>query len=295
MSNNPYTASWRGTTQLQLTGGSTAGDAIGTQYTIPTARVDTMWSENKASPGVINATSYESEEYVGMITGMVRLSFLAKTNSFLTANLLNELLWNLDSVYKTNQFAIKQDDKFLAQVHDGAYCMGVTLTQAFDPVSAQPGPVSVSVDFKVLYPFNMKPGGATTFSGGSTDAGQITNCTQVDFGSSPTADMVWAYTVTAGRVQRYVPGFNQTRFFNAMASGGFGGSVALVQSPSYDETFGTSGTIRIGQTGAGFAINFLTSHMESTQPYTTDIGTIVQTWACRDLIAGGNPMTITSL
>lgn len=284
MSNPNYSPDWVGNVLLKQTSPS-----VGSQILIPSAHVLSRNPENKQRPEVVNAGAYPSVEALGKKTPTVRIVAYAKASWF-TAALLNALLNDLNTTnltYQTPGFAIGLITPFESRVFDICRCEQVVISQ-----QATGGPLTVTMDFKAVYGDSEAPT-PTTFASASPDAGQLFNLSQVGF--ADTADQVRSWILTLMRVQKWVAFDDSTIYCADIASGGFGGTLVLEQSSTYNVSPTTAATINIGVTGAGVGFSMLLSYDGKNQPMTTDIGTKVRSFAAIDLSAGGNPVSVSAL
>jgi hypothetical protein len=216
---------------------------------------------------------------------------VVKTSSFFTANLLNSLILSTDSNGDTDVWSVLLDDLYLADVYDGAKCAGVHLRQF-----AKGGPMAVSLSFVSMYGDNENPGtifSGTTFSSSTTDPGPVTDVTKITYGG--TADLVQSFSMDLLRPQSYVFYDDGTQFPAGVASGVFTGVMTLTQSVKYSASWGSSGSISIGQTGAGVAITADVSLKQDVKDFKADSRTIVRSYQLYNSASGGAPVAITAM
>ena len=265
--------------------------AAGTQITIPHASAQPRNPVNVTYLAGINSSGFPSGNVAGKRTPSCTITSVVKTSSFFTANLLNSLILSTDSNGDTDVWAILLDDLYAADVYDGAKCTGVHLRQF-----AKGGPMALSLSFVSMYGDNENPGttfAATTFASSSVDPGPVTDVTKVTYGG--TADLVQSFAMDLLRPQSYVVYDDGTQFPAGIASGVFSGVMTLTQSVKYAASWGSSGSISIGQTGAGVAITADVNLKQDIKEFKADSRTIVRSYQLFDSAGGGAPVTIAAM
>lgn len=264
--------------------------AAGTQVTIPHASAQPRNPLNTTYLSGINSSGYASGDVAGKRTPSCTIATVVKASSFFSADLLNSLILATDSNGDTDVWAILLDDLYSADVYDGAKCAGVHLRQF-----AKGGPMALTLAFVSMYGDSENPGtlfSNTTFSGSSGDAGPITDVTKVTYNG--TADLVQSFSMDLIRPQSYIFYDDGTPFPAGIASGVFNGAMALTQSVKYALSWSTTGSVHIGQTGAGVAITADVSRKQDVRDFKGDSRTAVRTYQLYDS-GGGRPVTVTAL
>jgi len=263
----------------------------GTQITIPHASAQPRNPMNVTYLSGINSSGYISGDVAGKRTPSCTVTTVVKTSSFFTANLLNSLILSTDSNGDTDVWAVLLDDLYDPDVYDGAKCSGVHLRQF-----ARGGAMAVSISFISMYGDNENPGtifSGTTFTSSSVDPGPITDVTKISYGG--TADLVQSFSMDLLRPQSYIFYDDGTQFPAGVASGVFNGSMTLTQSVRYSESWISSGSINIGQTGAGVAITADVNLKQDVKDFKADSRTIVRTYQLYDSAGGGAPVTVSAM
>ena len=263
---------------------------VGTQITIPHASAQPRNPTNVSYLTGINSSGYPSGNVAGKRTPSCTITTVVKTSSFFTANLLNSLILLIDANGDSDVWAILLDDLYAADVYDGAKCAGVHLRQF-----AKGGPMALSLAFVSMYGDNENSGAifpATTFTSSSGDPGPITDVTKVTYGG--TADLVQSFSMDLMRPQSYVFYDDGTLYPAGVATGVFTGSMTLTQSVKYAASWGSSGSIEIGQTGAGIAITADLSLKQDVKDFKADSRTVVRSYQLFDS-GGGAPVTVIAM
>jgi hypothetical protein len=261
--------------------------AVGTEILIPTAMVQPVNPKNNSYPGAINATDNESLKLLGNQTPAVSIRTFAKS-SFLTANLLNSLLFSADAAGNTDKYAIQIKSQFRTRQYNLCRC-----AQIVEQQSASGGAVILDLAFAAIYgdSDSNDPSPATFTTTPAPDGGSLIDKSQVKWNS--TADQVKGHTLTLSRVQAPQFSDNGTLYAEEIASGPFSGSLMLTQSDTATTIPGSACTIQIGSAGAGvqFALN-----LNLDAPFTPqDFGFVMHNSGYKLFNSGTVPVVITAL
>jgi len=299
---NPnYAPDFRGWLALKKTSGLSTNPSIGTVYQMPAAEVQAVNPDNLVAPAVVNATSFPSVDAAGKKTPQFLFRTYAKATWF-SAVLLNSFVNNLNSTngtYQTDGYAAALNNVFETLVYDVSRCQYVQISQA-----AASAPVLLESMWRSVYGDSEAPT-PTDFTEPSTaDGGQLVNVSQVGWTGF---DEVQAFTLTLMRPQAWVLYDDGTFYAVDIASGGFGGTLQVVQSPTFNETAGGgannqsgSGVVSVGSTGAGVEFSMLLRRSQIVRPLRTTFGQMITSYDMRDVgqvsgTGGGNPCSMTAM
>jgi hypothetical protein len=310
--------------------------ANGSQRNLFFTEATLMNPYNFAYPSAVNASSFPSQDVLGMRTPMVHLQACLKPrvaagNGWSDADLFNSLI-NVYTNYNSDQFALAfVDDRYTVtsgnlvnagtgfgagiRIWDWARCESLTFSQ-----DALGGPIMVSLAFKsrsgesnwsndntfgggTLYTATNTVSGeaypsAPVFAALTTDAGQETNLSQVDFNGTLGDVRRWSLTLLRGQTyERYLDG---TIYPSEISSKMFSGILEVHQNPRNATYVTGTGTLRINinsdktiSTGR-FRIDMKVNTDNNQLNQTTQAGNLVSTFSLIDLTSGGNPAAITA-
>jgi hypothetical protein len=281
-----------GSVILKKTAGTAGAFVLNTQVGIPMASVQPIRARNISYPGCINATDSVSVSLAGNIMPAVSVRTYMKP-SFLTASLVNSLILATDAVTKlSDEWAMQIKSQYVTRVYSKMKCAGIVFTQA-----AQNGPIAIDMQFVAIYGQDYSgtadDPSPPTFTAFTTDAGAITNKSQVVFNA--TADQVKGWSLALSRIQ--APQFSDTGvlFAEAISSGAFGGALSLSQAPTNTISPSSAITIQLGSAGAGIQ---LALNLNLDGEYTPqDLGFLVgqRAYTLANLSTGAIPCTVTAL
>lgn len=221
------------------------------QVSIPFAQVNPTHPDNVLYPRMGNVSQNLSVAFQGNYTPAVTLRSYFKPSWF-TLNLLKSLILQVDgTTLATDQWAMQIKSQYRTRKFSKGRCTGVRILQQPFQVNQQPTPIIVDIGMIFCYGDH---GGAPqdpsppTFSAAATDAGQLTHKGQIVWTG---ADQVRGMDLAMTREQGYV--FEDDGTLNAVdiATGFFGGGLALPQSSTFTTTPSSTVTVAIGAAAAG--------------------------------------------
>lgn len=281
---------------------------------VPTAKASPSNPLNNSYPGAVNASAFPSLKVYGKRSASVGLTANVKA-SWLNATLIESLLLATDTAGQTDYFSVLLDDNYNPRSYDYSRCTHLSLYQ-----SGSGGPVMCEMGFLTRFGDNelhwlianggVLPDGETVvdvplsgYTGFAPDAGLLDDVSTVDFGSPSTASLVRSWRLNLLRGQGYADFQDGSPWPKDIATGMFGGTLMIEQSPVAGAIVpGTTMTIRlhtrfIGSVSypKGLSINLALS--QDTQQMDEDIsmGNMVRTYTLADLASGGCPVTVTDI
>lgn len=306
------TKSYQGTGMLLRTGGS--GPFSG-QANLPFSKISPINPRNISYPGAVNTSSFASLSVRGKKSPGVSIATFVKPTWF-TADLLNSLLGlpTLDANFDTDRFSIGikhvVNGTAVVRVWDWSRCASISLYQ-----TSAGGPVIMEMGFFSRWGETECPYGTTlldnetlpsapSFSIPSvSDAGPLTDISQVDFSSSTSGtagtesmSQVRSWRLTLMRGQGFVYYADGTYYPKDISSAMFGGSLVIEQSPTSLIVPTTAANIRMSTqatTGSRFKMDLSLSLDSESLDHDLGFGNIVRTYT---LLAsgGGNPIALTA-
>lgn len=279
---------------LQKTGGAAASPTVGTTTYVPGIAYPSN-PFNKAYPAVINKAGFQTVIVLGKKTPSIALQLPVKTTWFTAVNLNDIIGTNLDANSQTGKYAINvYDGSAVAygnstngnRVYDVSRCAQITISQR-----SEGGPLACDLAWLSLYG-DSEMGTPTSFAAPATDPGSLTDITKVSWNS--TADQVRGFALTMLRGQGYVMYDDGTVYGTDLATGAFGGTLVMDQSPTASIIPSTAATIQIGSAGAGVQFALALSLDENHQPHTTALGNIRRTFTLYKT-DGTNPCVMSAM
>lgn len=262
--------------------------STGTQVNIPAALVSPRNPENISIGSVINAANYPTVSIRGKKAPVITVQAPIKANWF-SANLLNSLVMSLDSCYNTDLWSVAvAPDTGTPRVWDDCRCTSVSLSQ--DSVGGQ---INCTMQFVSIYGENEKTTPTTFIAPSAPSSGSLVDVAHVDFNS--TADFVKSWSLILSRDQTYVYEIDGTYYAAGIASGMFGGSLTLTQSPRATTVPSTSFTVRIytaGDVPSGTKVTIACTGLllDTIRDHTPGLGFYIRSYALVSM--GGVPVTI---
>lgn len=280
------TKGFRGYGIAKKAGGAGAW-VLGTEVNFPAIRYVPRNPLNNQYLPMVNKTSHPSIVVIGKRTPSLTVHTAMKA-SFCTVANLNSLIFSTDSNGDSDEFAWLVNNGAASRKFDGCRCAAMSIS-----ANAGGGPVGFELGFLAK-----TAEGATSFSGaGATDAGQLVNAAQIDFGSSPTASLVKAWRLNVIRGQAYDFFFNGTYYPADTSSGMLGGTFQIEVSAASATVPSSSATIRLF-TGVPESLvlhstwTLLLNLDEDVEDVDTGFGTLIKTYTLIDTSAGGAPVSI---
>jgi hypothetical protein len=266
--------------------GGTNLPPIGTEIMIPVTAIRPRDPKNNVYPPAVNKSAFPSLIILGRRTPSIGWSTFLKS-SWLTPAMLTSLISAFDVNGDGDMWSWLINDGTTGElwserVFDG--CRGVMLSMSGSGAGG-----GIALDYSAIA---MTAQGTTTFATPTgPDCGYEIDVSEVDFGATPSADLVTGWRLNAVRGGSYDMFYNGSLYPSGSSSGMLGGNFQLEQSPKYTVSPGAGITVRLGPIGSPIlTVNALLNNDEDVYDVAAGFGSVLRTYTLIDTIDCGNPL-----